>query len=92
MANESVDELRAAALRALAQAPDLAALDAWRIEYLGRKGRLTGVLRGLAALSIDGRKRVGAAANALKDELEAAHEVRTDELRRATIAALKFTS
>ncbi len=87
MANETVDELRAAALQALAQAPDQKTLDAWRIEYLGRKGRLTGVLRGLAGLSIDERKRVGAAANALKDELEAAYESRADELRRAAIAA-----
>jgi len=87
MANETVDELRVAALRALAQAADQTALDAWRVEYLGRKGRLTAVLRGLAELSIDDRKRVGAAANALKDELESAHDGRVDELRRATIAA-----
>jgi hypothetical protein len=32
MANETVDELRAAALRALAQAADQKALDAWRVE------------------------------------------------------------
>jgi len=87
MANETVDELRAAALQALAQAADQKALDAWRIEYLGRKGRLTGVLRGLAELSIDERKRVGAAANALKDDLEAAYDARAEELRRAEIAA-----
>ena len=87
MANETVDGLRAAALQALAQAADQKALDAWRIEYLGRKGRLTAVLRGLAELSIDERKRVGASANALKDELEAAYDARADELRRAAITA-----
>jgi phenylalanyl-tRNA synthetase alpha chain len=87
MANETVDELRAAALQALAQTADQRALDAWRIEYLGRKGRLTAVLRGLAELSIDERKRVGAAANTLKLDLEAAHDTRADGLRRATLAA-----
>ena len=87
MANETVDELRTAALQVLAQTADQKALDAWRIEYLGRKGRLTAVLRGLAELSIDERKQVGAAANALKDELEAAYDARADELRRAAITA-----
>ena len=43
----------------------MSALDAWRVEYLGRKGKLTGVLRGLPELSIDERKATGAAANAL---------------------------
>jgi len=86
VADETVQQLRAAALAALAAAGDQRALDAWRIEYLGRKGRLTGVLRGLAALSIDERKALGAAANALKEELESAFETRSEELRRAALA------
>ncbi len=74
-------------MRALAAAGESAALDAWRIEYLGRKGRLTGVLRGLSELSIDERKAAGAAANALKLELESAFEERSEALRRAALAA-----
>src|SRR5437762_2920970 len=53
MALDTVQELRTHAMEALAAARDPLALDGWRIEYLGRKGRLTGVLRGLAELSID---------------------------------------
>ncbi len=87
MANETVQQLRTDALRALAEAGEQKALDAWRIEYLGRKGRLTGVLRGLAELSIDERKTLGAAANALKEDLETAFETRAEELRRAALAA-----
>ena len=87
MANDAVPALRTEALRALTEAADAVALDAWRITYLGRKdGKLTGVLRGLGALSIDEKKTVGAAANALKVELEAAFESRADELRRTTLA------
>ena len=86
MANEAVTKLRDEALGALRGAADPRALDAWRVEYLGRKGRLTGVLRGLSDLSIDERKELGAASNALKSELEAAFEARSEELRRATIA------
>ena len=86
MANEAVTKLRDEALGELRGAADHGALDAWRVEYLGRKGRLTGVLRGLSDLSIDERKELGAASNALKSELEAAFEARSEELRRATIA------
>jgi phenylalanyl-tRNA synthetase alpha chain len=83
----SVDHLRAEAERALAHAPDLAALDAWRIEYLGRKGKLTAVLRGLAELPVQQRRDVGAAANALKLHLERAYEDRAAELRHAALLA-----
>ena len=87
MPNDTVDELRAEALTALAAANDQVALDAWRIEYLGRKGRLTLVLRGLAGLSIEERKALGAASNALKAELESAHDARNEAIRGATLAA-----
>jgi phenylalanyl-tRNA synthetase alpha chain len=86
MANDAVLQLRDEAMGALRGAGDQRALDAWRVEYLGRKGRLTGVLRGLAELSIDERKALGAASNALKLELEAAFDARSEELRRAAVA------
>jgi phenylalanyl-tRNA synthetase alpha chain len=86
-ARDPVQHLRDDALRDLAQAEDQRGLEAWHVAYLGRKeGKLTGVLRGLAALSVDERKTTGAAANALKTELEAAYDARAEELRRAAIA------
>ncbi|HEY7802629.1 MAG TPA: phenylalanine--tRNA ligase subunit alpha [Dehalococcoidia bacterium] len=78
--------MRTEALAALAAASDDATLDAWHVRYFGRKdGRLTGVLRGLAQRPIEERKDVGAAANALKLELDAAYEERRDALRRAAV-------
>ena len=44
MANETIVKLRDDAMMALRGAADQRALDEWRVEYLGRKGRLTGVL------------------------------------------------
>lgn len=87
MVSERVQQVRAEAFQALSSAGDQVALDAWRIEYLGRKGRLTGVLRGLADLPPDDRKSVGAAANALKDELEQAYQDRLADIRQASLAA-----
>src|SRR5262249_32022790 len=63
-----VDSLRALREEALAEASsaaDLAVLEAARVKYLGRKGALTGVLRGLKDLGGEERGRVGAEANAL---------------------------
>ncbi len=67
-----IDLLRAEALGALGKlnASDAAAVEHWRVEFLGRKGRLTAALRGLATLPPDQRRDAGAAANALKELLE----------------------
>jgi phenylalanyl-tRNA synthetase alpha chain len=49
------------------------------VAYLGRKGRLTQVLRGLASLSLEVRRDVGARANELKTLLES----RLEEAQKA---------
>ena len=64
------DALRDAALGELDAATDDAGLEAWRIVYLGRSGTLTGVLRGVAQLSPEERRTVGAAGNQLKALLD----------------------
>ncbi|MBI4571020.1 MAG: phenylalanine--tRNA ligase subunit alpha, partial [Chloroflexi bacterium] len=88
MAGEAIDlaELASGARAALAAARDDAALEAWRIAHLGRKGSLTLQLRSLAGLPLDERRRLGGEANRLKEELEAAFESRRAELRQRQIA------
>ncbi|HUS82803.1 MAG TPA: phenylalanine--tRNA ligase subunit alpha [Dehalococcoidia bacterium] len=71
----------------LAAAKDDASLQVWRVTYLGRKGRLTGVLRGLGGLPVEERRNLGALANRLKDALEGALE-----LRQAQIGADRLTA
>ena len=51
---------------------DPAALDALRSQYLGKKGELTSVLRGIGALPAEDRPRVGAVANEVRLAVEAA--------------------
>ncbi|MDO8615852.1 MAG: phenylalanine--tRNA ligase subunit alpha [Dehalococcoidia bacterium] len=82
---DTISAIQQAALRELAAASDLDSLDAWRIAYLGRRGRLTGVLRGLAGMPIEERRRVGAGANALKERLEAACDERRAALEEARV-------
>jgi phenylalanyl-tRNA synthetase alpha chain len=86
MPDNTVETLRREALASLGTSEDERALSAWRVEFLGRKGRLTSVLRGLTGLDVEQRRAAGAAANALKDELEASFQARSAELRERSLA------
>jgi len=85
-----LDELRALeerALAALEQAADQSQLEAWRGEYLGRRGQLSSVMRGLGSLPAAERPTAGAAANRLKQALETAFAARAAALQEAAAAA-----
>ena len=86
---QDVEQLGQEAAAALAAAVDEAALEAWRIAYMGRKGRLTLLLRGLSALSIEERREVGAAANRLKAGLEEAFKARQEQVLHQRVAAIE---
>ncbi|MEJ2069694.1 MAG: hypothetical protein P8X58_04675, partial [Syntrophobacterales bacterium] len=68
-------EIAALSETALGEVPQAASpeeLEALRVKYLGRKGSLTKVLRGLKDLDPDLRRQVGAQANRVKESLETA--------------------
>jgi len=69
---ERFAELLAEALRLIGEAADETALEAVRIEYLGRKGKVTELLRGLGSVGADERRAAGAELNALRDRIAAA--------------------
>ena len=80
-----LQKLRDDALRALESARHPAELDELQIRYLGKKGELTSVLRGIGTLSADDRPRVGAVANEVRQAVEAALEERGQMLRGAAL-------
>jgi phenylalanyl-tRNA synthetase alpha chain len=51
-------------------APDVAGLDALELDVLGKKGRLTGILRGIGSLPVDERPKVGSIANDVRRSIE----------------------
>ena len=55
-----LEALRADALAAVAAADDVPSLEAIELDVLGRKGRLTVVLRGIGALPAEDRPKIGA--------------------------------
>tara|TARA_Y100000590_G_scaffold212548_1_gene240861 strand:+ start:7276 stop:8322 length:1047 start_codon:yes stop_codon:yes gene_type:complete len=65
-----LSELKVRALQSLNGIDDTEALDSWRVDYLGRRGELTQILRGLSDLDNDDRRHVGSLANNIKSELE----------------------
>ncbi len=67
---EKLQQIKQAALAEL-QAPDCDT-EALRVRYLGKKGELTAVLRGMGALSPEERPVVGQMANEVRAEIEVA--------------------
>ena len=84
---ESVEQLREAAVSALNSADSSDQIESWRVDFLGRKGRLTALLRGLGSLEIEERKVVGAAANLLRADLDSLYEKREREARSSDTPA-----
>ncbi|HIQ04860.1 MAG TPA: phenylalanine--tRNA ligase subunit alpha [Anaerolineae bacterium] len=80
---EKIKQLEGEALAALAACTDPETLNAWRTRFLGRKGEVTKLLRGLGQLPKEERPAAGQAANALRQKLEAAFEERAAALARA---------
>jgi phenylalanyl-tRNA synthetase alpha chain len=72
---------------ALAAAPDVAAVEALEVDVLGRKGRLTGVLRGIGGLPAEDRPKVGAVANRVRAQIEGAVATRRSALGSAELDA-----
>ena len=87
-------DLRALQQRALAEvaaAPDPGSLEQLQIQYLGKKGDLTAVLRGIGALAADDRPRVGAIANEVGEAVKSALANRGVELR-AQVQTLRLAA
>ncbi|MBI2406666.1 MAG: phenylalanine--tRNA ligase subunit alpha [Candidatus Harrisonbacteria bacterium] len=83
-------ELKKNALREITEAKDAKTLESVRVKYLGRaNGELVKILRGLKDLSDEEKRRVGPAANALRQELDAALDAKLSELtaNRSTLNA-----
>ena len=85
--SESVERLREAAVSALNSAESSDQIESWRVDFLGRKGRLTALLRGLGSLEIEERKVVGAAANHLRADLDSLYEKRERQVRSSDAPA-----
>jgi len=82
---ESIEEITISASAELDRLENLEAVDQWRVSYLGRRGTLTTVLRGLSSLEVGERRTVGALANQAKNTLEERLEERLRQINEAAL-------
>ena len=82
-----LDPLLKQAMEQVAAAADLAALDQLRVQYLGKKGVLTDVLKRLKDLSPEERPKAGQAVNQAKQQVHQAIEARRQALEAAALEA-----
>ena len=79
--------LREEATKAIAAADTLEQLEQLRVNYLGKKGELSQVLRGMGKLAAEDRPRIGAIANEVKEALQEKLEHKRTDLCAAQIQA-----
>lgn len=65
-----LEQIASEAKDSISAASDLPALDSLRVEYLGKKGKLTSLLKGLGKLSAEERPAAGAKINEVKQSLQ----------------------
>ncbi|MBE8189736.1 MAG: phenylalanine--tRNA ligase subunit alpha [Candidatus Thioglobus sp.] len=70
---------------AISEAQDLVDLDKIRVEFLGKKGELTALLKGLGKLSKDERPQMGEAINQAKSKLQDLLTIRKNHLENLAL-------
>ncbi|WP_028373192.1 phenylalanine--tRNA ligase subunit alpha [Legionella lansingensis] len=75
--------LQQQATNAIAQAKDLPTLEAIRVDYLGKKGQLTEILKGLVDLTAEERPKVGQLVNQAKREISSLIEEKMLKIKEA---------
>jgi phenylalanyl-tRNA synthetase alpha chain len=84
---EDLEQLRDDLLAAVAAATDPASLESVRVDALGRKGRITELMKGLGKLDPDARRAAGQELNAVKTAVADAIEARKQTLDDAGLEA-----
>jgi phenylalanyl-tRNA synthetase alpha chain len=82
-----LEQIASQAEAAIAAATELSVLDDLRVEYLGKKGKVTGLLKGLGALSNEERPAAGAKINEVKQSLQAKINQQKEQLETVALNA-----
>jgi phenylalanyl-tRNA synthetase alpha chain len=85
--NTQLAQLEQAAVEALNKAADAVSLEEIRLAYLGGKGEITALLKGIAKLDKNERPAVGKEANRVKETISSQIEKRKNELYEQELVA-----
>ena len=83
---ERLQELQAEALKKIEQSANLKELNEVRVAYLGKKGPITEVLRGMGKLSAEERPKMGALVNEVREQISQKIEEKQAKLEEAAVA------
>lgn len=93
---EQIKSLKSEATAALTGVTTAAELEQWRVQYVGRRGKLSKLLRSIKTIELAARRVVGKAGNKLQQELTQAYEEKKQEasvmMPRATKTAATFAA
>ncbi|AHK15559.1 MAG: phenylalanine--tRNA ligase subunit alpha [Alcanivorax sp.] len=84
---ENLEALTQQALAATESAQDVAALDQVRVQYLGKKGEITSLMKNLGNVAPEDRPKIGAVINVAKDQVQDAINARKLALETAALNA-----
>ncbi len=84
---ENLNALAQEAKDAISAAEDNATLEQLRVDFLGKKGQITALLKGLGKLSAEERPKAGAQINVIKQELQGLIGERKSSLESAAVEA-----
>ena len=82
---EQLKNLQETATKIICSASSIDELEALRIQYLGKKGELTSILKQMGKLSAEERPQMGQLANQLRSSLEKLLEEKNEELSKALL-------
>ncbi len=82
---ENLQQILAAGLQAVAEATEIKALEDVRVEFMGKKGQLTALLKGLGQLSAEERPKAGAEINKAKQQIQQAIAEKSQALQQAEL-------
>ena len=83
---QMLEEIKESSKEIVKNITDKASLEAFRVEYLGKKGKLTDVLRGMGKLSAEERPVIGQLANEVRAFIEEEIAKISEELEKAETA------
>lgn len=78
---EKLETIKTEALEKIAAATDIGEVNDFRVRYLGKKGELTAILRGMGSLTAEERPVIGQLANEVRESIELKIEAKSSVLR-----------
>ena len=82
---EQINKIKENALEEISNTQELKSLNDVKVKYLGKKGELTSVLRGMGALLPEERPIIGSLVNEVREEIEKALNKKEEKFKEAEL-------